>query len=529
MGNHFSKNVIVVSLMTLVSRFGGLIRDVLMAYMFGTSALKSAFDVAYRIPNLFRRLFGEGALSQALIPVYTDVREKEGAQAADSLATSVAGVVTALLFIIAGLGIAATYAIAPWLGEGSDWQPVMPMLRILLPYAPLICLAAIVMAILNSLKSFAISALAPAFQNLCMIAVLLLACPFISDNTLSIHLVAWSIVFSGVVQVAVQLPALRKRGVPLKLSLRGCRSPAFKRVFKLMMPTAFSAGVFQINVLLDGVLAMWAGAWGPSALGYADRIVYLPLAIVGTAFSTVLLPSLSASYSKRDYNEFSSLFRRTFNSIAVILIPAAVGMIVLAYPIISVIYRGGEFSDESCFRTSAALVAYAAGLLPAGLHKIFVQAFYSREDMKTPFAISVVSVILNLVLNLFFIWILPTEIKPIGIAVATSLSSFISCLIFAVLLARCKEGGVRFFKLSSAVRVLFSSIVASAVMGGVIYAINKAAEGVLPESKLTSAALVGVLVIVGMLVYGVSLRLLAPRLLREMVSLRRQSRRKVES
>ncbi len=519
-----TKNVVVVGIMTSISRFGGLVRDIFLANYFGTSTIKSAFDLAYRIPNLFRRLFGEGALSQALIPVYTEVRENEGEEAANRLATSVAGAVTALLFAVSAVAILATYPIEHWLNPGSRWVPVMPLLRIVFLYAPLICLAAIVMAVLNSLKSFAISALAPAFQNLCMIAAIVCVCPLIPEEMPKMKVVAWSILVSGIIQVAVQLPTLKRFGVPLKLSLKGFESPAFKKVVSLTLPMAFSAGIFQINTLLDSVLAMHASEWGPSVLSYADRLVYFPLAIVGTAFGTVLLPTLSSFTAKRDYESFSRSFKQTMSNTIVVLTPATVGMIVLAHRIISLIYRTGAFDALSTQRTANALAAYSVGLVAAGLYKVIIPAFYSRKDSRTPVVVAIYGVILNLALNILFITILPYEWKAIGIAIATVITSILSCVILLFILSRTTENGVRLFSFKSMIRVTLSSLAASIAMGAALFfltiysSIAAADSGIDTNGKLFLILIVAVSIALGLILYAAILYLICPSALKNLIS-----------
>ncbi|MBR0056619.1 MAG: murein biosynthesis integral membrane protein MurJ, partial [Kiritimatiellae bacterium] len=417
-------NAAVVAFMTLVSRAGGLVREMLMAHFFGAGVMKSAFDVAYRLPNLFRRLFGEGALSAALIPVYAEVAENDGRDEANKVASAVAGVTVAILGALSALGVLASFAVVRHFSIGERWLEVMPLLRIMLPYAPLICLAALVMGVLNSLKSFAVPALAPAFQNLCCIIALACVCPFLPDDgALRIRVVSWSILVSGAVQVAVQLPVLRRHGVPLSLAVPRPLPPGVRRVFRLMAPMALSAGLVQLNVFLDSLLAMKAGEWGPSALGYADRIVYLPLAIFGTAFYTALLPALSASVAVRDDSGFSASFARILRGAILVLAPASLGLVALAAPVTSLIYKSGAFEDQATARTSLALVAYSAGLVQAGVHKLALAPFFALKDSMTPMVVGAAGVALNLAMNLFFIWMLPVEVKPIGIAVATAISS----------------------------------------------------------------------------------------------------------
>ena len=521
-----AKNAAVVGFMTFISRVGGLIREVLMAHFFGAGVVKSAFDVAYRIPNLFRRLFGEGALSAALIPVYTETLERDGKEKADRLAAAVAGVMVAILSVVSALGILLTYALVAALDLDDRWVQIMPLLRIMLPYAPLICLAALIMGVLNSLKSFAVPALAPAFQNLCCIVVLALVCPFVPDEgNLRIKIVSWSILVSGVIQVAVQLPVLRRNGVPLSLAIPRPLPRGVRRVFALTAPMAFSAGIVQINVCLDSILAMKAGVWGPSALGYADRIVYLPLAIFGTAFATVLLPTLSSFAAKGDYASFTDSFERSIRNAVVVMAPASLGMIALAYPVVSLIYETGAFDAQSSTRTAAALVAYAAGLVPAGLHKMAVTAFYARKDAKTPVVVGTAGVFLNLAMNLFFIWVLPPELKPVGIAIATAISSTLAAGALLALLARQRDdSGRRLFTIASAARATVASALAATVMAFTCKWLSDAirasfaAHGAADNAKLPLLAALAAAIALGAALYFAIMRLADASALRELIA-----------
>lgn len=516
-----AKNAAIVGLMTFISRVGGLFRDILMAHFFGTGVVKSAFDVAYRFPNLFRRLFGEGALSAGLIPIYTETMRTEGRREADRLASAVCGITMGILGAAVAVAFLASYAIPSLFDVGDKWLEVMPLLRIMLPYAPLICLAALIMGILNSLKSFAVPALAPAFQNLCCIAVLALVCPFLpAEGPARIKAVSWSILLSGIVQVAVQLPVLRRHGVPLSLAVPRPLPAGAKRVFALTAPMAVSAGVIQINVFLDGVLAMKAGEWGPSALGYADRLVYLPLAVCGTAFSIVLLPALSEFVTRGDGKSFAGDFARTLRNVTLVLTPSSLGMIVLAYPAIAAVYRTGAFDDISVRRTATALVAYSAGLVQAGLHKVAVTPFYARKDTRTPVIVGTAGVALNLLMNLFFIWVLPPSLKPIGIAIATSISSTLSAAALLAILSRSDFAGVRIFSPASFARDAGSAIAASVAMAIPCHAAYVRVAGAFanPGSKLATFAALAVAIPLGAAVYFGAMRLIAPAALRDLVS-----------
>ena len=276
-GTNIARNAFVVGAMTFVSRLGGLIREQLMAAFFGTSVIKSAFDVAFLIPNLFRRLFGEGALSAAVIPIYTETLEKDGKGAADRFASRVAAVLLASLGVIAAGLILLTFPLArffaglahadlpaafAFLQDQERWQTIFPLLRIMLPYAPLICLAALAMGVINSHKSFAVPALAPLFLNLCWIAALALVCPFLpEDPMIRIKAVSWSIVVAGVVQIAVQTPTLRRLGVPLRFDFHWAGDARLARVFPRLVACDCEEEALRLgnarlsNTILVGMLS----------------------------------------------------------------------------------------------------------------------------------------------------------------------------------------------------------------------------------------------------------------------------------
>lgn len=514
-------HALTVAVMTFISRAGGLVREVVMAHLFGAGVLKSAFDVAYRIPNLFRRLFGEGALSNALIPVYLETMQRSGKEAADRLASAVAGIAMAILSAAVLLGIFLSHPVEAWLDGSEKASRIMPLMRIMLPYAPLICLAALAMGVLNSLKSFAVSALAPAFQNLCTILAMVLVCPFFrNDAPAMMNVVAWSVLVSGAIQVLVQIPELKRCGVPVTLRISASAAEGVKRVFRLMLPMALSAGVIQVNVCLDSVLAMKAGAWGPSVLGYADRIVYLPLALVGGAFATVLLPALAEFDAARRHADFRETLSKSLAHVSMVMLPAAFGLIALSEEIVSVIYESGKFDALSVKRTSAALVAYSAGLLPAGYHKIMVAPFHAMKDCRTPVAVAVAGVVLNLAMNLFFIAVLPVETKPIGIAIATSISSLVATVSLMALLrrkgGRAAEPLISFASFMPAVATSLLASVAMALMLRPLYGCAEALAGMILGGKLMKAASLALCLPVAAGFYWLMERIMAPKHLKEL-------------
>ena len=521
-------NAFIVGAMTFISRIGGLVREVLMAHFFGTNLLKSSFDVAFKIPNLFRRLFGEGALSTAFIPIFTEVRETQGADAANRYAARCAGLLIAILSLAVGVGILLTYPIASCLDEGSTWATILPLLRIMLPYALLICLAALVMGILNALHSFTISALAPAFLNLVCILALVVICPLFTapgDQETRIRIVAWSIVFAGAVQVLVQLPALRSHGVPIRIAFNRRITPEIKRTAFLMFPMVISGGITQINVILDGIIALYASIQGPAALQYAERLVYLPLGLIGNAYGTVLLPVLSSFAAKKDYESMEETINRSLRNITLITIPAAVGLVVLAFPIISFIYQTGHFDSESVRFTAYALIGYGPGLLFFALYKAIVPPFYALQDAKTPMRVGLYYVGLNFVLNITFVCLLPHDWKHVGIALATVVCSLLNCTTLLAILRRRLPGTDP----KSILRPILQAFVPATLMALASYETETFLSAFLSPHMHIKVALAGSMggaIIIALVVYLGCLCLFYPAMLREVVSDFRNRKRK---
>jgi len=436
----------VVSGFTSLSRLLGLARDVLMAGFFGTSIFMSAFVVAFTIPNLFRRLFGEGALSSALVPVLVETREKEGDDAAWVLINRVFSILAVVLTLItAGVILfAATVSVA-----SPKTAAVLELLQIMMPYMIFICLAAVSMGILNSFHHFAVSAFAPSVLNILWIGTLLFVVPNIGNSPEEkIRAVAWAVLLAGFLQWAVQWPVLRHFGWrPFKKRTAGA-SPALpmigkretndkvKKILCLMGPAALGMAVLQLNVMIDRFLAMWVSAEAPSALFFSERLIYLPLGIFATALGTVLLPVFSRHESTHDREQIREGVADGIRHLLFIMIPAAVGLLVLAHPIVQMIFEWKEFGEASTWMTAIALQCYAPGLIVFSLAKVFVPAFYGMQDTKTPVKVGALAVGINLILNITFILTLPQPVKHAGIAFATVLSSVFSMSCLALILQR---------------------------------------------------------------------------------------------
>ena len=309
------RKVGVVSAMTAVSF--GLVREIVMAHFFGTSAIQSAFVIAFRIPNLFRRLFGEGALGAAFIPVFAEIERTEGRDRAQLFLSRILGLLVCVLALLVGLGIAATYAVQFAAEPGGRWDVAMPLTRIMLPYALFICLAAILSAVLNVRDRFAVPSLTPVILNLCWIGALVAVCPFLHTATAQINVVCWGILLAGLAQIAFQLPALRAVGYRLRFTFTGWRaSPYVRQVLLQMGPASLGIALAQINICVDGWLAYYGAPWAPSALEYADR------------------PALLAT------------LERSLRNLFVLMAPMAIGLIALATPIVALLYQRGAFDAK---------------------------------------------------------------------------------------------------------------------------------------------------------------------------------------
>ncbi len=507
--------------MTAISRVLGLVREIVMAYFFGTSALKSAFDIAFIIPNLFRRLFGEGALSSAFVPVFSETLVKEGRGEAYRFAISVISLLVCVLGVLTVVGILFTYPFARILPPDSRWLIPLPMLRIMLPYALLICVAALLSGILNTLGKFAISALTPFLLNFIWIATLFLVCPLLRDDPAKqILMLSVAILLAGLAQILFQLPALAKQGFRFRLRFSALlQDQKLRRVLTLMGPAALGMGLIQINVCIDKFLAFWADPAAPAALEYAERVVYLPLGMFGTAFMTVLLPTFSRQASSGDFMLMRDTLERAIRNLAVIMAPCAAALVFLALPVIEMIYsiKGGRFDHESAVLSARALAAYAPGLLVFSLQKALIPAFYGMQDLRTPVFVSLVGLLMNITLNVTSVILLPPGWKHVGIAGATVLTSAVNGVMLAVILHRRISAPRLFTILRPVTKAVFSAL----VMAGVAFFTYAELSRVMISEgyhiKLAQILSMGLTMSLAVVVYGMLMALLSRQELSEMV------------
>ncbi|MDY7218222.1 murein biosynthesis integral membrane protein MurJ [Denitrificimonas sp. JX-1] len=413
----------VVSVMTMISRVLGMIRDMVMASYFGSSASADAFFVAFKIPNFLRRLFAEGAFAQAFIPVLSEYREKRSFADVKLLVDRTAGMLGLILTALTALGVVMSpYLImlfAPGFhDEPSKMQLAGELLRITFPYLLLISLTAFCGAILNSYGRFAVPAFTPVLLNLSMIGSTLFLTPYFTEPVMAL---AWGVFIAGVAQLLFQMPFLWKmRLLPRPRVV--AKDPGVKRIMLLMLPALFGVSVSQINLLLDTVLASFLQTGSVSWLYYADRLSELPLGAFGIAIGTVILPALSRHHATEKPEDFSNTIDWALRMVLLVGVPAALALAVLAEPLIATLFFYGAMTAADVSQAAAALQAYALGVLTFMLIKVLAPGFFARQDLKTPVRIAIICMVINMLLNLILIW----PLQHVGLALATSLASMLN-------------------------------------------------------------------------------------------------------
>ena len=463
-GEKVSRAAGVVSLFTLLSRVLGLIRDMVIAALFGSGLTADAFFVAFRIPNLLRRLFAEGSLTIAFIPVFTEYLTRKGKKDAFEMARVILTFLSLALAVITVLGV----VFAPWIvriqafgfgGSGMKYDLTVLLTRITFPYIFFISLVAFFMGILNSLRHFAAPAAAPILLNVGIIGGAFLISPSLSEPIVG---VAMGVFIGGVMQVALQIPWIMKSGLRL-MPLWIPSHPAVRRIGRLMLPAVFGSAVYQFNQFMGTLLASFLPEGSISWLYYADRVVQFPLGVFAIAISTAVLPSLSAHAAEEDLDEFNRTLSHALRLVFFITIPATLGLMVLGKPIISILFERGAFSAHATSMTCEALFYYTAGLWAFSGIRILVSAFYALQDTKTPVKVAVAALAVNIGLSL----LLMGPLQHGGLALALSLASGVQFILLALFLYR----RVKVLVFRPVLASVFKSGLASAVMAlGVITA-----------------------------------------------------------
>lgn len=428
MRDGFKKNVATVGGLTAVSRILGFIRDMIMAWLLGAGLLADAFVVANRIPNLLRRFMAEGAVSVAFVPVFSEVKEREGIERAYLMAQQIMTLMFYSLVVVVIIGEIAAPALvavmAPGFLHSGVFDTTVHLTRIMFPYILLIGVAVLFMGILNSLGHFAAPAAAPIFMNLFMIGVPLIcyvAYPLFSSPA---DALAWGVIAGGIAQILIQIPPLLKRRVPLGFT-SNFNSPRVRQVIRLLGVAAIGASIYQINVLIGTLLASLLPQGSVSYLYYSNRILELPLGIFAFSVGNVMLPAMSSASARFDTERFSFLMGRGLLTVLLFTIPATVGSLVLARPIFAVLFLRGAFTYSDALASAYALQMYGLSLWAVGYTRIQTQALYAMQKAKAVVNISWMS----LVVNLIFCLILMPFMKHAGIALASSISVFAQVLI----------------------------------------------------------------------------------------------------
>ncbi len=434
------KSTFAVSLMTLLSRVLGLARDIVIARFYSAGIEADAFFVAFKIPNFMRRLFAEGAFSLAFVPVLTEYKTSKTMQETRELINQTAGTLGLILVLLTLVGVVASPALVSVFAAGFLDEPVKfdltaDMLRLTFPYILLISMTAMAGGILNTWKRFAVPAFTPVLLNLSLIGCAIWLSPQLD---VPIHALAWGVLIAGVVQLLFQLPFLYNLGL-LPKPVWGWRQPGVQKIVKLMIPALFGSSVAQINLLFDTFIASFLVSGSVSWLYYSDRLLEFPLGVFGIALATVVLPNLSEAHFKQGKQHFNETLDWAVQLALIIALPATLGLLLLAQPILSTLFQYGAFDESDTLMATLSLMAYSIGLPAFILIKILANAFYARQDSKTPVRIGIIAMLVNMVLNVVFVVYLIyfTEIPAhVGLALATSASAYANAGLLALYLRR---------------------------------------------------------------------------------------------
>jgi putative peptidoglycan lipid II flippase len=429
------KALVTVSGMTLLSRILGFVRDFVIARIFGAGMMTDAFFVAFKLPNLLRRLFAEGAFSQAFVPILGEYRNKQGETETKKLVDHVATLLFLILLVVTALGVAAApilvYISAPGFAADADkFELTVTLTRIAFPYILFMSLVALAGGILNTWSRFALPAFTPVLLNVSFIAMALFAAQWFDPPVLAL---GWAVFVGGVLQLALQLPSLAKIGMLPRFSL-DWKDPGVRRILTLMAPALLGVSVSQVSLLINTAFASLLGPGSVSWLYYADRLMEFPSGMLGVALGTILLPSLTKYHASDNRDEYSRLLDWGLRLTLLLAAPAALALALLAVPLIATLFFHGAFSSDDVMRTREALVAYSAGLLGLILVKVLAPGFYARQNIRTPVRIAIISLVATQLMNVLFAWGL--GLKHAGLALSIGLAA---CLNAALLYRGLRE------------------------------------------------------------------------------------------
>ncbi len=447
MSRKLFKSTAIVALFTFLSRISGLVRDIVVSSYFGAKGGTDAFFVAFKIPNFFRRLFAEASFAYAFVPVLTEYRQKRTHEETQDLIDKVAGSLASVLFLITLIGVIAAPVVimifAPkWISQPDKIALAAGMLMLTFPYLFFICLTALAGGILNACGKFAVPAFTPVLLNLSIIAsAIWISGVYEPDKDIlsfwgghyiepgnQVMSLAWGVFIAGIVQLLFQIPFLSKIGLLPKLKW-GFKDKGVMRIMKLMVPTLISSSVLQISLLIDLWLATSLTVGSVSWLYFSDRLVEFPLGVFGIALATVILPTLAKHYTDKSDDKFSGTMDWSLRWMFLISIPSAVGLFVLAGPLITTVYFRGKFDADDVLMTSWALMAYSVGLFGFILTKVLSPGFYARQDTRTPMVAAVKALVTKVVMSLallYLFYLMQWRGAHIGLALATALAALLN-------------------------------------------------------------------------------------------------------
>ena len=456
------KALATVSSMTLLSRILGFIRDFVIARIFGAGMMTDAFFVAFKLPNLLRRLFAEGAFSQAFVPILGEYKNRQGNDETKRLVDHVASLLVIALILVTVAGMAGApllvYVSAPgFVAEPDKFALTVELTRITFPYILFMSLVALAGGILNTWNKFAIPAFTPVLLNVSFIAMALFAAPWFERPVMAL---GWSVFLGGALQLAFQLPSLKRIGMLPRFAL-DWRDPGVRRVLLLMAPAVLGVSVSQVSLLINTIFASFLGNGSVSWLYYADRLMEFPSGMLGAALGTILLPSLSKYHAAGLLDDYSKLLDWGLRLTLLLAAPAAVALAIIAVPLIATLFFHGAFTTNDVFMTRNALVAYSVGLLGLILVKVLAPGFYARQNVRTPVKIGLITLCVTQALNLALIgWL-----KHAGLALSIGLAA---CLNAWLLFSGLRKQGI-YVPQPGWLAFILKLIVALGVMAGTLY------------------------------------------------------------
>ncbi|MDP1538189.1 MAG: murein biosynthesis integral membrane protein MurJ [Burkholderiales bacterium] len=484
------KALATVSSMTLLSRILGFVRDAVIARVFGAGLMTDAFFVAFKIPNLLRRLFAEGAFSQAFVPILGEYKNRRGEAATRALVDHVAAFLTLALVVVTLVGVLAAPVIVAVSAPGFAATPekfalTVDLLRIVFPYILFIALTAGAGGILNTWSRFAVPAFTPVLLNLSFIGFALFAAPWFDPP---IKALAWAVFCGGVLQLAFQLPFLARIGMLPRLRL-DFRDEGVQRVLKQMVPAVFGVSVGQVSLLINTIFASFLITGSVTWLYFADRLMEFPAGMLGVALGTILLPSLAKCHAEQSVQAYSELLDWGLRLTLLLAVPAAVALALLAVPLVTTLFHYGAFTATDVINTRNAVIAYSIGLVGLIAVKVLAPGFYARQDIRTPVKIAVITLVATQVMNLLLIW----ELRHAGLALAISLGA---CLNAGLLLRGLRRQAIYMPQPGWSI-FIFKLALAVYVMGAVLWLLSGNATSWLVSGALERIGRLALLVLAG--------------------------------